>query len=138
MGREQNEMARDSYSLLHFPMIAGVILVALGMKKTLGDVSDPLELVPAFALVGGLGIYLLAHVAFRYRHIHTINRQRLGLGLGLGMFALLPLVVEIPALAAVLLVASLFWAMIVYETRSYGDSRERVRHGAFAPERSSS
>jgi len=136
VGREQNEMARDSYSLLHFPMIAGVILVALAMKKTIGDVSDPLKMVPAFALVGGVAIYLLAHVAFRYRHIHTINRQRLVLALAL--FALLPLVVEIPALAAVLLVTSLFWAMIVYETLSYGESRERVRHGLFAPERPSS
>ena len=35
-GRVQNEMARDSYSYLHFPMIAGIVLVALGMKKTLG------------------------------------------------------------------------------------------------------
>lgn len=129
-------MARDSYSLLHFPMVAGVVLVALALKKTIGDVSDPLELVPAFALVGGLGIYLLAHVAFRYRHIHTINRQRLVLGLAL--FALVPLVIEIPALTAVLLVTSLLWAMIVYETLSYGDSRERVRHGPFAPERRSS
>ena len=78
VGREQNEMARDSYSLLHFPMVAGIVLVALGMKKTIGDVSEPLDTVPAFALVGGLGVYLLALVAFRYRHVHSVNRQRLG------------------------------------------------------------
>ena len=29
-------MARDSYSYLHFPMVAGIVLVALGLKKTLG------------------------------------------------------------------------------------------------------
>ncbi len=29
-GREQNEMARDSYSILHLPMVAGIVLVALG------------------------------------------------------------------------------------------------------------
>src|SRR5215210_3412789 len=48
-GREQNEMARDSYSFLHLPMVAGIVLVALGLKKTLGDVEKPLALVPAFA-----------------------------------------------------------------------------------------
>ena len=36
-------MARDSYSYLHFPMVAGIVLVALGLKKTLGDVGEPLK-----------------------------------------------------------------------------------------------
>ena len=107
-GRVQNEMARDSYSYLHFPMVAGIVLVALGMKKTLGDVDDPLDTVPAFALLGGLAIYLLAHVAFRYRQIHTINRQRALLAVVL--FALIPVAVEIPALATVAVVNVLVWA----------------------------
>ena len=59
-------------------MVAGIVLVALGMKKTLGHVEDPLKLVPAAALLGGTAIYLLAHVAFRYRHVHTLNTRRLG------------------------------------------------------------
>jgi hypothetical protein len=52
-GLERNRMARDSFSYLHFPMIAGIILVALGLKKTLEHVDEPLKLVPAFALLGG-------------------------------------------------------------------------------------
>ena len=130
-GREQNEMARDSYSYLHFPMIAGIVLVALGMKKTLGQVEDPLEVVPAFALLGGMAAYLLAHVLFRYRHIHTINTRRATLA---ALFlALLPVAVEIPALATVALVATLTWLLIAYETHSYGASRRRVRREDFAP-----
>ena len=42
-GRERNELARDSYSYLHFPMVAGIVLVALGLKKTLEHVDEPLE-----------------------------------------------------------------------------------------------
>ena len=80
-GKVRNELARDSYSYLHFPMVAGIILLALGLKKILGDVGDPLKVVPAFALLGGLAIYLLGHVAFRYRHVHTVNRHRLALAL---------------------------------------------------------
>ena len=34
-GRERNEIARDSFSYLHFAMVAGIVLVALGFKKTL-------------------------------------------------------------------------------------------------------
>jgi low temperature requirement protein LtrA len=131
-GRERNELARDSYSYLHFPMVAGIVLVALGLKKTLGNVEDPLEVVPAFALLGGVAFYLLGHVGFRFRHTHTINRQRLLLSLAL--FALLPAAVELPALAALAIVAALLCALITYETISYGEGRRRVRHGEFAPE----
>jgi len=124
-GLVQNEMARDSYSYLHFPMIAGIVLVALAMKKTLAHVGDPLEPVPAFALLGGVAAYLLGHVGFRFRHIHTINWRRLALS-GV-LLALLPLAVELPALAMLALVAALLWALIAYETRLYGENRTRLR-----------
>jgi low temperature requirement protein LtrA len=132
VGRVQNEMARDSYSYLHFPMIAGIVLVALGMKKTLGDVDDPLKTVPAFALLGGMAIYLMAHVSFRYRHIRTINSRRAALAVVL--LAFLPVATEVPALATVSVVAVLAWLLIVIETRSYGAARDRVRHEEFAHE----
>jgi low temperature requirement protein LtrA len=125
-GRERNEMARDSYSYLHYPMIAGIVLAALGLEQTLAHVGDHLKTVPAFALLGGIALYLLGHVAFRYRHVHTVNRRRLGLAALL--LALWPLAVQIPALATLALVAALLWALIAYETRVYGDARRRVHH----------
>jgi low temperature requirement protein LtrA len=129
-GRERNELARDSYSYIHFPMVWGIVLVALGLKKTLGNVGDPLDTVPAFALLGGVAFYLLALVAFRLRHIHTVNRQRLLLALAL--FALLPLAVELPALVTLTMVTALLCALIAYETISYGEGRHHVRHGLAA------
>jgi len=98
-------------------------------------VGDPLEIVPAFALLGGVAFYLLGHVAFRFRHVHTVNRQRLLLALVL--FALLPAAVELPALATLAIVTALLCAMITYETISYGEGRARVRHQQFAPEQPS-
>jgi low temperature requirement protein LtrA len=132
VGREQNEMARDSYSYLHFLMVAGIILVALGLKKTLEHVDDPLEVVPASALLGGMACYLLGHVAFRYRHIHTVNVQRTALAVLL--VASLPIATAIPALATVIYVTVLTWALIVYETRGYGETRHQTRHGDYAHE----
>ena len=125
-GRERNSIGRDSYGYLHFPMIAGIVLGALGLKKTLGDVEDPLKLVPAVALFGGTTMYLLAHVAFRYRNVHTLNRQRLLTGVVL--VALIPLAVEIPALAALGLVAALLALLIAYEAIRFADARGRIRH----------
>jgi low temperature requirement protein LtrA len=124
-GRVQNEMARDSYSYLHLPMVAGIVLVALGMKKTIGHFDEHLDTVPAFALLGGLALYLLGHVAFRYRHVHTINRQRLLLAIVLVL--LVPVAVELPALLTLAIASLLVWAMIAYETRSYGEGRQQVR-----------
>jgi low temperature requirement protein LtrA len=124
-GRVQNEMARDSYSYLHLLMVAGIVLVALGLKTTIGHVDEHLHAVPAFALLGGIAAYLLGHVAFRYRHVHTINRQRLLLAIAL--LILVPVATEVPALLALAVANALLWAMIAYETRSYGEGRRRVR-----------
>jgi low temperature requirement protein LtrA len=127
-GREQNEMARDSYSYIHFLMVAGIVLVALGLKKTLGDVTTPLDAVPAFALLGGASLYLIGLVAFRYRHVHSLNRRKLGLAVVL--LALQPLALALPALASLALVTVPFWALIAYETRGYGERRRRLRQEA--------
>ncbi|MGH2974908.1 MAG: low temperature requirement protein A, partial [Solirubrobacterales bacterium] len=129
-GRERNELARDSYSYLHLLMVAGIVLVALGLKTTIGHTGDHLHTVPAFALLGGLAIYLFGHVAFRYRHIHTINRQRLLLGIVL--LILVPVATEVPALVTIGVANLLIWAMIAYETRLYGEGRHRVRRPATA------
>jgi low temperature requirement protein LtrA len=124
-GRVQNEMARDSYSYLHLPMVAGIVLVALGLKKTIGHFDDHLDAVPAFALLGGISLYLLGLVAFRYRHVHSVNRQRLLLAVVL--LILVPVAMEIPAVVALAIANVLLWAMIAYETRLYGEGRHEVR-----------
>ena len=126
VGREQNSMARDSYSFLHFPMVAGIVLISLGMKKTLGHVDHHLATVPAAALFGGMAIYLLAHVAFRYRNLHTINRQRLFTAALL--VALIPLGIHIDALPALAIMGGLVVALIAYETVRFADARDRIRH----------
>jgi low temperature requirement protein LtrA len=125
-GRQQNSLARDSYSYLHYPMVAGIILAALGMKKTLGDVGEPLKLVPAAALFGGAAMYLLAHVAFRLRNLHTVNKQRLVTALLL--LALIPAAVQLPALASVAVVAALLSILITYEAVRFAEARDRIRH----------
>jgi low temperature requirement protein LtrA len=124
-GRVQNEMARDSYSYMHLAMVAGIVLVALGLKKSIGHFDEHLHTVPAFALLGGVALYLLGHVAFRYRHVHTINRQRLLLAIVL--LILVPVATEVPALVALAVVNVLIWTMIAYETRLYGEGRHEVR-----------
>jgi low temperature requirement protein LtrA len=129
-GRTQNELARDSYSYLHLVMVAGIVLVAFGLKTTIGHFGDHLHAVPAFALLGGVAVYLLGLVAFRYRHVHTLNRRRLGLAIVL--LILVPVATEVPALLALAVVNVPLWGMIAYETRMYGEGRQRLRREAAA------
>ena len=125
-GREQNEIARDSYSFLHLPMVAGIVLVALGMKKTLGDIGEPLKLVVAVAMLTGAALYLLAHVAFRFRNVRTLNSPRL-VSAGLCL-ALIPAATELPALATLAILGGLMVGLVTYEALRYADARDRIRH----------
>jgi low temperature requirement protein LtrA len=125
-GRERNEIARDSYSYLHFPMVAGIALIAVGMRRTVGHVDAPLKLVPAVALLGGAAMYLLAHVAFRLRNMHTLSLRRLLCALLL--LALLPVGATLPVLLTLGILAAVLVALIAYEAIRYAESRDRVRH----------
>ena len=124
-GRERNELARDTYSYLHFPMVAGIVLVALGLKKTLADVGAELDVVIATAMLGGSALYLLAHVAHRLRNIGTVNWHRLVAAVA--ALALIPVAVEIPALATVAALALMLWVLIGLEAVRFAGSRERAR-----------
>jgi low temperature requirement protein LtrA len=130
-GRERNEVARDSYSYIHLPMVAGIVLLALGMKKTLAHVGDPLGDVPAAALLGGSALYLLAHVAFRLRNIRTLNKQRLACAVLL--IALVPAGMELPALATLGLLAGILASLVVYEVLRFAELRARLRAELLAP-----
>jgi low temperature requirement protein LtrA len=130
VGRVQNELARDSYSYIHLAMVAGIVLVAFGLKVSIAHHGEHLHAVPAFALLGGVAIYLLGLVAFRYRHIHTVNRQRLGLAIVL--LILVPVATEVSALISLAIVDALIWAMIAYEHRGYGAGRSEFRRQAAA------
>jgi low temperature requirement protein LtrA len=128
VGRVQNELARDSYSYIHLAMVAGIVLAALGLKTTIAHADEHLHAPTAFALLGGVAVYLLGLVAFRYRQVHTINRRRLGLAIVL--LILVPVATALPAVISLAIVVALIWAMISYEHRSYGEQRLQLRHEA--------
>src|ERR671914_1406440 len=124
-GHDRALMARDSYSYLHLPMIAGIVLLALGVKKTIGDVDEPLKTAPAVALFGGVALYYLGHIGFRFRNTHTLYKGRL-VAVVVAL-ALIPIAKEVDALVAMGLAAALTSAVICYEVVRYADARRRIR-----------
>jgi low temperature requirement protein LtrA len=125
-GAERALIARDSYTYLHLPMVAGIILFALGVKKTLPHLGDALDAVPALGLCGGVALYLLALSAFRRRNMGRWNVPRLLVALLLAV--LVPVATAVPALVALALVAATGWGLVAYEYVRYHELRERLRH----------
>ncbi|GAA3689259.1 low temperature requirement protein A [Arthrobacter ginkgonis] len=106
-GRQRTRMAQLAYTYLHLPMVAGIVLAALGMKKVLEYVSDSthhslaegLSLLPAAALLGGTALFLAAHAAFA-RAAHTVLGPFRLVVAGVLVLAI-PAAQHVPALAAI-------------------------------------
>jgi low temperature requirement protein LtrA len=133
-GGTRARLARDVYSYLHLPMVAGIVLFAFGLKATLAHRGASLGTVAAVGLCGGVALYFLAHV---------LLRLRIGGGVGRGrptaavlLVALIPAATVVPTLASLALVAAVCVALIAYEALRYRGARAwiRSRRGAFTAE----
>ena len=129
-GVERARLARDAYTYLHLPMIAGIVLFALGLKTSLGHTGDVLDAVPAVGLCGGAALYLLAHVAFLFRATGYLFRRRTVAGAVL--LALIGAAIAIPALAALGLVSAVCALVVAYEAIRWRAERVRVRYPELA------
>ena len=132
-GEKRARLARDGYSYLHLPMIAGIILLSLGLKKVLGYVGgddghswvDPLYGVPLIALYGGVALFLLAHTGFRLRTTGVVEWPRLVAVLVL--LAAMPAVASLPSLVTLAVLTALVVALVGFESLRYPEQRNRVR-----------
>jgi low temperature requirement protein LtrA len=124
-GDERVALARDAYTYLHLPMVAGIVLFAFAMRTTLAHVHAELQLIPALALCGGSALYLLAYVALRWRVSRTLGRGRSVASVGFA--ALVPVAVVVPALVTIALVASLWLGLHGYELIWWREERARRR-----------
>ena len=124
-GEERARLARDSYSYLHLPMVAGIIFVALGVKQTLAHVGDPLGIIPAVALCGGVALYLLGHNAFRLRDVGSVSVPRLVVTVL--CCALVSLAVSVPSLITLAMLAVLLCALAAFETMRSREFRRELR-----------
>ena len=124
-GDERTRLAMDGYAYLHLLLIAGVVVLALGLKKTLGDVDVALKTVPAVALCGGAALYLVGHVLFRLRMLGSVNRERLMAAVL--CLALIPLATAVDALVALVALAAVLVGLVAYEAIVFSEARREVR-----------
>jgi len=124
-GVQRIALARDIYTYLHLPMVAGIVLFAFSMKTTLAHVGDELDTIPALGLCGGPALYLLAYVALRLRVARTLGRGRLVAAIACA--ALVPVAMTVPALVALALVAAVWVALHAYEIIWWREARAETR-----------
>jgi low temperature requirement protein LtrA len=123
--REQVGLARDAYNYMHLPMVAGIVLLALGLKKVFGDLDTPLKLTISFALLGGVALYLLGLNLFRLRLIRTISRPRLVVTVV--AVVLIPVATLVPAWASLAAVVVLCVGLVAFERLRYAEGRSAIR-----------
>jgi len=124
-GVERAALARDVYTYLHLPMVAGIVLFAFAMKATLADVGAELDTIPAFGLCWGPALYLLAYVATRVRISRTPGRGRLIAAIACA--ALWPVATVVPALVALTLVTIVWLGLHAYEIIWWREARAQTR-----------
>ncbi|MFY1594398.1 low temperature requirement protein A [Micromonospora sp. WMMD737] len=116
-GDRQTAMARDGYTYLHLPMVAGAVLVSFGLRETLntvgGSQADSMGNLPHLTLYGGVVCFLLAVKAFRWR---TGGRLRpLRLIWTISLVALAPATAGLPLFVALVVLTVTCLAFVTIE-----------------------
>jgi low temperature requirement protein LtrA len=113
----QSERARAALSAFgwaHAPILLGIVVVAVGVKKTIGHATEHLHLSGALALGGGAAIFLLGEIYFRAQLKIGTNTWRI--------IALLAALATVPiglwlAIAQVAALVAVFGALLAVEAK---------------------
>ncbi|MGH2939896.1 MAG: low temperature requirement protein A [Solirubrobacterales bacterium] len=125
VGPVQNALARDSYSYLHLFLVAGIVVAAFGLKAVIAHTNAHLHWVTGFALCGGIALYLLGLVLFRYRQKGDWNRYKPVCAALL--LVLIPIATKIPALATLSIATALLALLVAREHTNYDERRDELR-----------
>jgi len=113
---DPGRLARDAYTYLHVPIVAGIIAVAVGDNLLIAEPRAALHGVGLAMVLGGPALYLVGESLFRLRVTGAANAKRLGVAALL--VALVPLGGRVSALALSALVAALLTAAALWELRT--------------------
>jgi low temperature requirement protein LtrA len=113
---DPGRLARDAYTYLHLPIVAGIIAVAAGDELLIAEPHHPLHGVGLAMVLGGPALYLLGEHLFRWRMTATANTTRLAVAAVLVL--LTPVGGHVSALMLSAIVAALLTALALWELRA--------------------
>jgi low temperature requirement protein LtrA len=120
-------LARDVFTLFHYPMVLGIILFAVAAKKTVASPTEPLSGGGRFALAGGIATFLIGFALTRWRIARHVAYERVAAAL-MGIVAVL-LFPDIDGLALMAIVVGILVAGLAWETVHLRAFRAEVRAG---------
>jgi len=122
-GRETGHIARDVYSLLHYPMIVGIVFLAVALEEAFLHPDEPMEQVVATLFVVAVGLYLLAQAVAVWRCWRTYLYERV-----IGVVIIASLVAawdgaakEVVLVSTVILIATLTAEYLRFRARIRGE-----------------
>jgi low temperature requirement protein LtrA len=126
-GQARVDLAVEAYPLGHFPLVAGIVLAALGVEGVLAHAGErePLGVFYALPLFGGVALYLVGHLLFKRRMHSAMSLPRL-VAVGV-LLAALPAAVVLPPLAGLAGLVLILAALIIVETTRYAQVRRDLR-----------
>jgi len=114
--------ARAVYTYFHIPIIAGIVVGAVGDELTIAHPAGHLELPAAIALLGGPALYLLGNVFFKRASAKYYPLSHLA---GLGMLALIaPFSLLVTPLALGTATTVVLITVAIWETRSFASGTQ--------------
>jgi low temperature requirement protein LtrA len=126
-GQARVDLAVEAYTYGHLPIVAGIVLAALGVEGVLAHAGErePLGAFYALPLFGGVALYLAGQLLFKRRMHSTLSLPRLLAACAL--LAALPAAVVLPPLAGLAGLVVVLAPLIVVETTRYAQARRNLR-----------
>ncbi|HEY3259040.1 MAG TPA: low temperature requirement protein A [Pseudonocardiaceae bacterium] len=126
-GQARVDLAVEAYTFGHFPIVAGIVLAAVGVEGVLAHAgeSKPLGAFYALSLFGGVALYLAGQLLFKRRMHSALSLPRLVATCVL--LAALPAAAVLPPLAGLAGLVVIMAALIVVETTRYAPVRRSLR-----------
>ena len=115
---DPGRLARDAYTCLHLPIVAGIIATAVGHDLLIAEPQHTLHGVGLAMMLGGPALFLLGESLFRWRMTGTPSVTRVAAA-GL-LILLVPVGSEVSALLLSVIVAALLSTLAAWELRARG------------------
>jgi low temperature requirement protein LtrA len=111
-GKARSRFARDAYSMLHYPIIVGIVFFAVAAEDVVAHPEAPLSTTVAIAMALGIAMVLVSMAASVFRTITRVFLVRIATGSGLIVLLWLTNGIDAvvtAAIVAVVLVGELIW-----------------------------
>jgi low temperature requirement protein LtrA len=129
-GQARAKLAIDAYTYGHFPIVAGIVIGAVGVRGVLAHADHLQPLGPFYAsvLFGGFALYLAGHLLFKRIMHNGLSIPRL-ITVGV-LLAVLPAAIYLPPLAGLGLLVLILAALVTFETTHYAPLRRTLRESS--------